>query len=82
MRWQVGEAVPLTLLRRGEVANVLQLVGAPESVRRLHELGIRSGALIEIVRGGSPCIIRIEGSTLCFRDDEQVRVLVSPRKSA
>jgi ferrous iron transport protein A len=78
----VGEAVPLNWLRRGEVANVLQLVGAPESVRRLHELGIRSGALIEIVRGGSPCIVRIEGSTLCFRDDEQVRVLVSPRKSA
>jgi ferrous iron transport protein A len=78
----VGEAVPLSLLRRGEVASVLQLVGAPDSVRRLHELGIRIGTLVEIVRGGSPCIVRIDGSTLCFRDDEQVRVLVSPRKSA
>jgi ferrous iron transport protein A len=76
------DAIPLTMLRRGEVANVQQLVGAPESVRRLHELGVRSGALIEIVRGGSPCIIRIEGTTLCFRDDEQVKVLVSPRKTA
>jgi ferrous iron transport protein A len=76
------DGIPLTLLRRGEVANVQQLVGAPELVRRLHELGVRSGALIEIVRGGSPCIIRVEGTTLCFRHDEQVRVLVSPRKTA
>jgi ferrous iron transport protein A len=78
----MSDGIPLTLLRRGEVAKVQQLVGAPESVRRLHELGIRSGALIEIVRGGSPCIVRVEGSTLCFRDDESVRVLVLPRKSA
>ena len=76
------DAIPLTMLRRGEVASVQQLVGTPESVRRLHELGIRSGALVEIIRGGSPCIIRIEGTTLCFRHDEQVRVLVSPRKTA
>jgi len=79
---QVSNAIPLSLLRRGEIANVLQLVGTPESVRRLHELGIRNGARIEIIRGGSPCIVRLEGSTLCFRDDEQVRVLVSPRKTA
>ena len=76
------DAIPLTMLRPGEVANVQLLVGAPEFVRRLHELGIRDGALIEIIRGGSPCIVRVEGSTLCFRHDEQVRVLVSPRKSA
>ena len=78
----MSDPVPLTMLRRGEVANVQQLVGASESVRRLHELGIRTGALIEVIRGGSPCIVRVEGSTLCFRDDEQVRVLVSPRKTA
>jgi ferrous iron transport protein A len=76
------DAIPLTMLRCGEVAKVQQLVGAPESVRRLNELGIRSGVLIEIIRGGSPCILRVEGSTICFREDEQVRVLVSPRKTA
>jgi Fe2+ transport system protein FeoA len=76
------DAIPLTMLRCGEVANIQQLVGAPETVRRLNELGIRSGALIEIIRGGSPCILRVEGSTICFREDEQVRVLVSPRKTA
>lgn len=78
----MNDAIPLSSLRRGEVASVWRLIGTPESVRRLHELGLRDGARIEIIRGGSPCIIRLEGSTLCFRDDEQVRVLVSPRKTA
>jgi ferrous iron transport protein A len=76
------EAIPINFLRRGEVANVSQLVGAPELIRRLEELGLRNGTRIEMVRGGSPCIIRVEGSTICYRDDQQVRILVSPRKTA
>ena len=59
-----------------------QLVGPAEQVRRLEELGLRAGARLEMVRGGSPCIVRVDGSTLCFRDDELLRVLVRTRKSA
>jgi ferrous iron transport protein A len=76
------ESLPISALVRGQVAEICQLVGPHELVRRLEELGLRTGARIEIVRGGSPCIIRVDGSTLCFRDDQQIRVLVSPRKSA
>jgi ferrous iron transport protein A len=76
------EHIPIALLCRGEVASVSQLVGPAEHVRRMEELGLRCGARIEILRGGSPCIIRVDGATLCFRDDQQVRILVSPRKSA
>jgi Fe2+ transport system protein FeoA len=78
----MAEFIPLTLLRRGDVANVSQLVGAPEHVRRLEELGLRAGTRIELIQGGSPCIVRVDGSTLCFRDNEGVRIFVSPRKSA
>jgi len=74
--------LPLRVLVRGQVAEIRQLVGPAESVRRLEELGLRPGARVEIVRGGSPCIIRLNGCTLCFRDDQRVRVLVSPRKTA
>jgi ferrous iron transport protein A len=74
--------LPINALRRGEVASISQVVGPPEHIRRLEELGLRSGSRIEIVRGGSPCIIRVDGSTLCFRNDESVRVLVSPRMTA
>ena len=76
------EFLRLRVLARGQIAEIRQLVGPVEQVRRLEELGLRAGARVEIVRGGSPCIVRVGGSTLCFRDDESVRVLVSPRKSA
>jgi len=73
---------PITALRRGEVAEIAQLIGSPEHIRRLEELGLRGGTRLEIIRAGSPCIVRIGGTTLCFRDDELLRVLVSPRKTA
>lgn len=76
------ELVPVTLLHSGQIAEVGQLVGPPEQVRRLEELGLRTGVRLEMVRSGSPCIVRIDGSTLCFRDDETLRVLVSARKTA
>jgi len=74
--------IPITALRRGDVAEIAQVVGSPEHVRRLEELGLRDGARLEIVRAGSPCIIRVAGTTLCFREDELLRVLVTPRKTA
>jgi ferrous iron transport protein A len=74
--------IPITQLRSGEVAEISQVVGPPEHVRRLEELGLRGGARLEIVRGGSPCIVRVAGATLCFRHDELLRVLVTPRKTA
>jgi ferrous iron transport protein A len=76
------DSIPITALRRGEVAEIAQLVGAPEHIRRLEELGLRGGTRLEMVRAGSPCIIRIAGTTLCVRDDELLRVLVKPRKTA
>jgi ferrous iron transport protein A len=76
------ESIPITLLAAGQIADIQQLDGPPEHVRRFEELGLRAGARIEIVRAGSPCIIRVGDSRLCFREDSQVRVLVAPRKTA
>jgi ferrous iron transport protein A len=78
----VYPTVPITALHRGEVAEIAQLIGSPEHIRRLEELGLRDGARLEIIRAGSPCIVRVAGTTLCFREDELLRVLVTPRKSA
>ena len=75
-------SIPLTALRPGEVAEIWQVVGPAEYVRRLEELGLRSGATLEVIRGGSPCIVRVGGSKLCIRDDELLRVMVAPRKTA
>jgi ferrous iron transport protein A len=76
------DMVPLKMLACGQAAVVRQIVGRLEQVRRLEELGLRGGAQLEMVRAGTPCIVRLAGTTLCFRDSEQLSVLVAPRMSA
>jgi Fe2+ transport system protein FeoA len=76
------ELVPLYSLRRGQVAEVGQILGDPAHSRRLEELGLRVGARLEIIRSGAPCIIRVNDNKLCFRDDETVRVMVRIRMTA
>jgi len=78
----MSELMPLTALHCGQFAEVGQLVGPSEQVRRLEELGIRAGARLEMISTGSPCIVRIEGSRICFRHDDSLRVLVSARMTA
>ena len=62
----------------GQTAQVSQVLGRPEQVQRLEELGLRGGATIEMVQTGTPCIIRLGGHKLCFRADELTRILVVP----
>lgn len=72
------ELLPLQLLAPGQAACVEQLYGQPDDVHRLEELGLRRGAEIEMVQTGSPCIVRVAGSKLCFRECDLLRVLVRP----
>jgi ferrous iron transport protein A len=74
----IPQLVPLTFLTMGQTAQVGQVLGRPEQVHRLEELGLRGGATIEMVQPGSPCIIRLGANKLCFRADELTRVLVLP----
>ena len=74
----LDQLVPLSLLTAGQTAQVGQILGRPEQVHRLEELGLRGGATIEMVQPGSPCIIRLGANKLCFRADELTRVLVVP----
>lgn len=54
----------------------------PDQVHRLEELGMRSGAEVQMVQPGSACIVRLAGSKLCVRADELLRVLVRPGAGA
>ena len=76
------DLIPIASLLPGQVAEVRQVVGRPHEVRRLEELGVRGGAVLEMVRAGTPCIIRVGGAKLCFRDGEMCSVLVAARMSA
>ncbi len=71
-------SIPLALLRSGQQATVQSLVGSMELVRHLNELGIHEGSLLEMVRPGPTCILRINGTKLCVRGDELLRVMVTP----
>jgi len=74
----VGELVPLRNLAPGQKAKVGKITGDPHHVHRLHELGFHCGTTIEMVRPGSPCIIRMAGHKLCFRHNDALNVLVRP----
>ncbi|MFO0891893.1 MAG: ferrous iron transport protein A [Isosphaeraceae bacterium] len=70
------DLVPLSLLRAGEHGRVGRLHGSGETVHRLREMGLHDGAPVQMVRPGSPCIIRLRGRRLGFRMDDVAHVLV------
>ena len=70
------DLIPLPHLANGTKARVGQLVGQPDQLHRLEEMGLRDGTTIEMLRSGSPCIIRLADSKLCFRPNEAMGVLV------
>jgi Fe2+ transport system protein FeoA len=74
--YPVNELIPLQFLNPGQTARIGQLVGPPDAVHRLEELGLRLGAEVEMVQMGAPCMIRLAGHKLCFRDSEALQVLV------
>lgn len=51
----------LPSLKTGEVGRVECVKSASSSAKRLADLGFVSGARLEMLRPGSPCIVRIEG---------------------
>jgi len=74
----VDDLIPLNSLPAGSRAEIGAVMGQPEQVHRLEELGLRGGNIVEMVQPGSPCIIRLDGQKFCFRADELLRVLVHP----
>ncbi len=76
------DLIPLKYLAPGQTAEIRELVGQPDEVQRLEEMGLRSGVTIQMVQSGSPCIIRLSGSKLCFRECDVFNVLVCPGEFA
>jgi Fe2+ transport system protein FeoA len=70
------EILPLQMLLAGQRARIDQLIGRPDEVHRLQELGLRVGTSVEMLQCGSPCIVRLDGTQLAFRDHEGFQVLV------
>lgn len=73
---QTKPLIPLEFLQCGQIGCISQVVGDVEEVHRLEELGLRAGRKVEMLQAGSPCIIKVEGHKLCFREARQFSVLV------
>jgi Fe2+ transport system protein FeoA len=76
------EAFPLQFLPPGQTADIDQVLGDPDSVHRLQEMGMRVGDQVEMVQAGDPCIVRLRGHKLCIRDGNHFQVLVRMRNVA
>lgn len=72
----MSELIPLPMLPPGQLAQIDQVMGLAEDVHRLQELGMQVGRSVEMVQAGSPCIIKLNGTKLCFRDCDALSVLV------
>jgi ferrous iron transport protein A len=76
------DLIPLMQLRTGDRAAVDCVLGPPDDVHRLEELGLRAGTPVEMIQPGSPCIVRLAGNKLCIRADDLLSVLVRPESPA
>ena len=47
-------------------------------VGRMAELGIRVGAIVQMLRDGSPCLLQVGGGRLSLRGDADFQVFVRP----
>ena len=70
------DTFPLQMLAAGQRTRVDQLLGRPDEIHRLQELGIRVGQPIEVLQSGATCIVKLDGARLAFRDHDGFRVLV------
>ena len=71
-----SDLIPLCQLGAGVTAIVAAVLGGVEEVHRLSEMGLRSGAMIEMVQPGSPCVVKLGGHKFGLRVDELLSVLV------
>ncbi len=68
---------PLDLLRDGESGEVMDVLGDPEWVSRMNEVGICVGRQVRVLRQGSPCLLEVEGARLSVRGESVRQIFVS-----
>lgn len=65
-------------LQSGQIAKVVSISGDPREIARVAALGLRTGEVISITRGGITCIVQFcNGTRFCMRMSDSLEVLVS-----
>lgn len=76
----VSYLLPLALLNPGETGCIRDVDGNPHLVRRLDEMGLRSGVSVRMVQPGQPCIVAVDHQRLSFRGEDDAVVLVEVKR--
>ena len=74
--------LPLDMLQAGEWADVAEVVGEPGMVCRMAELGVRIGCRLQMLQGGSPCLLQVGACRLSLRGECAMQILVKPVAAA
>jgi len=72
----VSEILPLEALSIGQQGRIVDFVGSDDWKHRLEEMGLREGAVVQLLRQGEPCLIGIGTQRLSLRCDPSMMVLV------
>jgi Fe2+ transport system protein FeoA len=71
-----SQVMPLDHLAPGESGTILEVDGQPDHVHRLHEMGLRPGRLVRMVRAGRACIVACGNHRFGFRGADAALILV------
>lgn len=75
---QTSQVLPISMLRRHELARIVELHGEDCCVQRLEEIGFRAGITICMLNPGAPAILAMEGRRISLRIDCHTEILVEP----
>ena len=75
---ETRNSVTLRSMRAGDVGLVTALHSCGAAARRLAEFGLIRGTMVEVIRSGSPCIVRIDHTRLSMGASLQEGVDLSP----
>jgi ferrous iron transport protein A len=76
----MSQTETLDQIPKGRSVRVLAVTGDDPIARRLNDLGIREGTLVEVIRRaplGDPTLFELRGYQLCLRRSESRRVHVT-----
>ncbi len=63
-------------LRGGEVARIRGIEAAQTAAKRLADMGFVRGAIVDVIRPGRPCLVRVGGTYVGLGEGHQRSVLV------
>ena len=59
-----------------QVSKVVSITGSPHEIARVAAMGLRTGSVVSVTRGGITCIVQLEnGNRLCLRISRELEIL-------